>query len=97
MAAVLEGKGRRVRLRDDHSLPCAVDIGGRVIRFTLPPNQWVTPPEPIYQMLKQKFTVRTERAVPDFDLNDQHPHKAGHPAMTRTETNTGYIIEGLDD
>lgn len=98
MAAILEHKGGfRVRLRDDHPLPCAVDIGGKVIRATLEPNKWTIVPEPIFQMLKHKFTVRQSREVPDYDANDRQPHKAGQPALTRTETNPGYIIEGLDD
>ena len=97
--AILEKKaGFRVRLRDEHPLPCTVDIEGhKPYHVTLMPNQWTTVPEPVYRMLQSKFTVRTSQQVPDFDLNDQRPHQAGESALTRTETNPGYIIEGLDE
>lgn len=97
MATIIEGRGRhRVRLRDDHPLDCSVDIGHRVIRVRLPPNQWVSVPEEIYTMLQEKFLMRTPLEVPDYDSNERQPHRAGSPAMTRTETNPGYIIDGLD-
>lgn len=98
MANVVDIKdGYRVRLREDHPLPVSVDIEGKkTIRVTLPPNQWVTVPKPIFDAL-QKFRVDRVRDVPDYEANDRAPHKAGQPAIMRTESKPGHVIEGLGD
>ena len=94
--AVVEPETHEVRLRNETmSLPVSVDCDGRVLRYSLPPNQWVKVPDPIYELLRRKFALRSDvtRQVPDALENERHPHGKGEEAIMREEQRPGYIIE----
>ena len=65
---VLEKDGCRVRLRGaDHALDGCLSVeGGQEIRFSLPPDRWVTVHPAVAAMLRQKFERPVERIVPDW-------------------------------
>ena len=96
-AAVVGGKGMRVRLRDTVPLSGSLNIEkkGRV-EYHLEPNRVTVVPESVYQFLKGKFGVEQERLVPDEAENAKFPHKRNEAPIMRSEPKPGYIIEFLE-
>ena len=87
----------KVRLRGEElPLPVSVDGEGRTHKAYLKPNVWTEVSEPIYLMLKHKFSLGKTRLVPDYNKNEANPHTKTADAAMREESMPGYIIEFKD-
>lgn len=90
--------GYRVRVRNiDYPLNGSLSIeGGTSIKWSLPPGQWVSVEEPVYNFLKHKFgeprMYEVPAALPDSNGNYHMPTTA-----TRVETHQQYLVEFQKD
>ena len=87
-------KGGQIRLRGlNHDLPVHVSTEKGDISAVLKPNQWVSVPKEIFDIMKTKHSIEEFREVPDYYENERSPHKAGERPLTRTESRNQYIME----
>jgi hypothetical protein len=71
-----------------------LDIGTKRIDALIPPNKWVSVPDEVYAVLKQKFDAPRYTMIPDVEANEANPHKPGEaPVMTQEEVDPQFFLE----